>query len=81
MKRSTLKCEICGREISKSNYVKHINSCKGLIIRYVVDHEGLECKFCGKLCKNRRSLISHEILCKENPDRDTPGFLKAVNKG
>jgi len=69
MKRSTLTCEICGREISKSNYIRHINSCKGPINRYAIDHDGLECKFCGKLCKNKNSLSNHERTCPQNKDR------------
>lgn len=27
------------------------------------------CKYCGKQCKNKNSLVHHEKLCKENPDR------------
>ena len=27
------------------------------------------CKYCGKQCKNKNSLVQHEIRCKENPDR------------
>lgn len=27
------------------------------------------CKFCGKLCHNQNSLINHERLCKQNPNR------------
>lgn len=27
------------------------------------------CKYCGKICKNRNSLVQHEIRCKENPNR------------
>lgn len=27
------------------------------------------CKYCGRICKNGNSLINHERLCKENPDR------------
>ena len=27
------------------------------------------CKYCGKECKNKNSLIQHEIRCKENPER------------
>lgn len=27
------------------------------------------CKYCGRICKNRNSLIQHEIRCKENKDR------------
>lgn len=29
----------------------------------------LYCQFCGKLCKNRNSLVQHEIRCKKNPNR------------
>mgnify|MGYP003290781721 CR=1 FL=1 len=27
------------------------------------------CQFCGKLCKNKLSLVAHEHLCKLNPNR------------
>lgn len=27
-----------------------------------------KCKFCSKLCKNYRSLVNHERLCKNNPN-------------
>lgn len=29
----------------------------------------MNCKFCGKECKNKNSLTQHEIRCKENPNR------------
>lgn len=29
----------------------------------------MNCRFCGKECKNKNSLIQHEIRCKENPNR------------
>lgn len=29
----------------------------------------LQCKYCGKQCKNKNSLVQHEIRCKENPNR------------
>jgi hypothetical protein len=29
----------------------------------------MECKYCGKSCKNRNSLVNHERLCKLNPDK------------
>lgn len=29
----------------------------------------MDCKFCEKNCKNYNSLINHERLCKENPNR------------
>ena len=27
------------------------------------------CKYCGKECKNKNSLVQHEIRCKENPNK------------
>ena len=33
------------------------------------NHDGLNCQFCGKTCKNKNSLSNHERLCKRNPDR------------
>lgn len=67
-------CEICGQEISKSNYIKHIerhrnNPNSFEESKYKLKHDGLNCQFCGKTCKNRNSLCNHERLCKENPDR------------
>ena len=67
-------CELCGQEISKSNYSKHIrrhrnhpetfnDSFQRLI------HDGLTCQYCGKECKNKSSLVAHERLCKNNPTR------------
>lgn len=29
------------------------------------------CKYCGKVCKNKNSLVQHEVRCKENPNRIT----------
>ena len=36
------------------------------------------CKYCGKVCKNKNSLVQHEIRCKENPNRK---YCIAWNKG
>lgn len=73
-------CELCGAEISKSNYSKHLRrheehpeSFKEVM--YKLNHEGLECQFCGKECKNRNSLCNHERLCKENPDVQDKSYL------
>lgn len=83
-----LTCEHCGQEISASNYGKHIrrhelNPESFNIPRYKVDHEGLDCKFCGKTCKNKNSLSNHERLCRSNPDKqDCMLPVKTVwNKG
>lgn len=70
MKRTTIKCPKCGRDISRSNYTKHIASCRDKLKEpYRLDHDDLNCKFCGKECKNKNSLIQHEIRCKNNPSR------------
>lgn len=36
----------------------------------------MECKFCGKECKNDNSLRNHERLCHNNPNRDESPFVK-----
>lgn len=67
-------CPICGQEISKSNFVRHQKRHENHPETfeksvYRVDHEGLNCKFCGKECKSKKSLAQHELRCKNNPDR------------
>lgn len=72
MKRNSKICPICGRQISLSNFKKHVDACDGQgekIYKYKLNHDGLTCQFCGKQCKNRNSLCNHERLCKENPNR------------
>ena len=72
----TTICPICGKEIRNCNYEKHLTSheknpnyhnkkqtCQS------VDHDGLNCNYCGKLCKNKNSLAQHEIRCTQNPNR------------
>ena len=36
----------------------------------------MNCQYCGNECKNKNSLIQHEIRCKENPDK-----IESGNKG
>lgn len=33
------------------------------------------CKYCGKVCKNKNSLVQHEIRCKENPNKINLEYL------
>lgn len=72
-------CEKCGQTISKSNYTKHLRR-HDLhpetfeISKYKLTHEGLNCQFCGKECKNRNSLCNHERMCKENPNKQLSCF-------
>lgn len=79
-------CELCGQEISKSNYSKHIRRHNNHPetfnkISYKLNHEDLICQFCGKECKNRNSLCNHERLCKENPNRQNVIIDGFNNKG
>ena len=74
MIRTKIKCELCGREISRSNYKRHLNSHENGNLDKInsqvhLDHDDLFCKYCGKECKNRKSLAQHEIRCKENPNK------------
>jgi len=34
----------------------------------------MQCKYCSKECKNNNSLINHERLCKQNPNRQSTPF-------
>ena len=34
----------------------------------------MKCQFCDKECKNKKSLVSHERLCKLNPNKIVCGF-------
>ena len=79
----TKACIYCGRKISLSNYSKHIRSHENgnFKLVYSLDHDDLFCKFCGKECKNKNSLVQHEIRCKENPDRENVINQNFNNKG
>ena len=75
-------CTICGKLFDVANIKRHEASCarfKLPIERYSVDHEGLNCKFCEKLCKNLNSLTQHELRCKENPNRKNFNSLDSFN--
>lgn len=84
MIRTKIKCELCGREISRSNYTKHLrshertnNSVSDVVH---VDHDDLFCKYCGKEYNNKKSLSQHEIRCKKNPNRKGFNNFEAYNK-
>ena len=86
-------CPVCKKLISINNLKKHIkshenNNSKKNDSSYHLDHEDLFCKFCGKQCKNKNSLVQHEIRCNNNPNKINiiiPNFntkgKKAWNKG
>ena len=49
-----------------------------------IKYNDLFCKFCGKECKNKKSLIQHEIRCKDNPNRVDLSYMDKIhsnNKG
>lgn len=74
-------CSICGKLFDVANIKRHENSCgkpKKLDL-YQVSHDGLNCVFCNKLCKNLNSLTQHELRCKENPNRKNFNSLAAFN--
>lgn len=63
-------CKICGKLFDVANIKKHENSCSNKQDnQFHVSHEGLDCIFCGKTCKNKNSLAQHELRCKENSSR------------
>lgn len=79
----TTICEICGKEISNCNLAKHIKSHEthpkyqlGLLTRQSVSHDGLNCIYCGRLCKNINSLAQHECRCEKNPNK-----IVVINSG
>lgn len=41
-----------------------------------MENINLNCKFCGKICKNKNSLHCHERLCKSNPNKRESNFAK-----
>lgn len=69
-------CPICNFKIGSNDYKRHIKICEGKPpqgyedkVKYVVCHDGLNCIFCNKLCKNLNSLTQHEIRYALNPNR------------
>lgn len=83
MQRTKVKCSICGQEISVSNMSKHLRRHNKhpetfKPVKYALTHDGLNCQFCNKLCKNRNSLCNHERLCSKNPNKQdsAPAFLE-----
>ena len=84
MTRSKTCCTVCGHEISNSNIAKHLRAHEANPKAYepskfTINHKGLACQFCGKVCKNKNSLCNHERLCKLNPNRQISSFV-AYNK-
>ncbi len=83
MQRQKIKCTICGQEVSKSNYSKHMRRHEmhpeTFRPAYVLDHEDLSCKFCGKNYESKNALIQHEMRCSSNPERIQSSCIKNFN--
>lgn len=81
MQRTKVTCQYCSKEISRSNINRHEESCKNKPkkISYALNHDGLNCQFCGKDCKNRNSLCNHERMCKLNPQGQLDVGFKKFN--
>ena len=75
MKYDKKECPICRNMIGINNYKRHVSKCDGSYtvkqknVMYRLDHDNLDCKFCNKSFKNKKSLVQHEIRCCENPSR------------
>lgn len=84
MARATVQCPLCGVFISKSNVSKHeqrhqnhpetFNEPK-----FRLNHEGLSCIFCGKICKSRNSLCNHERLCPSNKNKQLSNLEEYIS--
>ena len=56
------------------NYDKNLKACTANISKAykksrVNDSTEYQCRFCGKICKGKNSLIQHELRCKFNPEK------------
>lgn len=81
MSVTKVACEICGREISKSNYSNHHRTHEPNRTENYHTEVPFVCKFCDKVCKNQNSLTQHEIRCPRNPDRINTLIKGFNNKG
>lgn len=80
IQRTTIKCNKCGQEISRSNYTKHLRRHdlhpETFNPRnYALNHEGLDCQFCNKHFSTRNALCNHERLCNKNPNQQLSPFV------
>lgn len=74
MSVAKVNCELCGQEISKSNYSKHLRRHQNRPESFnhqvnIVDQENLCCIFCNKQWDTLKGLIQHQVYCKSNPNR------------
>lgn len=71
MKRIKIPCSKCGREISKSNYTKHIETCDGQYKEPLQTGLLRTCKHCLEEFslegKNKSWMANHTRWCQKNP--------------
>jgi very-short-patch-repair endonuclease len=82
------ECPICNKQVANNSYARHIQAHeKPPRYARTLDHDGLNCKYCNKLHKSRKSLAQHEIRCSKNTSElkiECPTNFKTItpwNKG
>lgn len=61
------------------SHISNVNAHKrGYTIKK--DTTEFTCQYCGKICIGKNSLINHERLCKNNPNRQISNFVKYNKK-
>lgn len=85
-------CDICGCECKGSQALSqhktrlHSSNDKRYFNEFDKSRDDLFCRYCKKQCRSRNSLINHERMCPQNPDKsfrekfNTVGY-DAWNKG
>lgn len=62
-------CIKCNHEIQNANYNRHYNSCNGSgPKKNTKPLDFYECKYCGRITKNKQSHCSHSSGCSKRPD-------------
>ena len=74
------KCELCGREISLSNYKRHIEKCNGMEKKSKNDLPNIEIKEENKVTYKQQSVIDMicdnlEINCPPNLTKSSLNFF------
>ena len=82
-KRFTTSCLQCKREISNSNFWKHLDSKNCTKLNFIIRSPEYEerksrsnCIKCGKYCKSFTSLTQHEIRCGINNKTESKQCIK-----
>lgn len=78
-----ITCKYCNKLFDVANIARHEKACIRQQSNHTVQHvchEGLNCIYCNKACKNKNSLAQHEIRCQANPNRKNFDSLVKYNK-